>query len=629
MAFSDQTASADLAAADSMLGLCEERFEGQVARVRALGKHLCFVTMQNVRAMDRRSSVAAIGSLEVVVLSDLVQAPVFRRFKGPHADIEPGYWLALQCGPDDTKAAGPGQPSRNRHGILIMRCLQLLSALPDTSAKTTSCEGASGNTLINTHSHDAAVPVDTCSGGAEATFCGDNCSAESASIADTGRGGVAWAPRKRNKVGVTPVVPMPYPSGGRPPLCRDWLRGRNCTHPLAHGGNGKNQGKDGCPFRHEFANLNEERQARAAEAERQCRLAQDRAERDAQAAAHGDPHGAGGKLAKSLSDRTFVEWLIETFGGLAALRAGTGVIDVAGGRGAIAYELHCQRGVQCTMIDPRPLRLRSWQRRAIRRRARKLYGTESAAEVQTADMGCVYDRIAGQGQVESATKAKGARKSESESENGREDACESDGESKGGVKGTLACMPCEASRDPGDTDPETEWLEAANKVLWCKQGAAAVPTLPRNADEKTPSSQKFVRVRDGDDSGVCYNPQFQHLQEWFGTELLKSPQSGGILRNCSLLIGMHPDQATEAIIDAALQLGKPFAVVPCCVYPTLFPLRRLPNGKPVVSYEDFIQYLLAKDGSIQSQYLNFRGRNQVLFRTGAEHPKKMNGPMVS
>ena len=123
-------------------------------------------------------------------------------------------------------------------------------------------------------------------------------------------------------------------------------------------------------------------------------------------------------------------------------------------------------------------------------------------------------------------------------------------------------------------------------------------------------------MHDVDNSGACREPQFEHMQEWFGNELLESPQSGALLRNCSLLIGMHPDQATEPIIDAALQLGKPFAVVPCCVYPNLFPSRRLPNGEPVVSYDDFIQYLLAKDDSIQVQYLNFQGRNRVLFRTG-------------
>ena len=36
---------------------------------------------------------------------------------------------------------------------------------------------------------------------------------------------------------------------------------------------------------------------------------------------------------------------------------------------------------------------------------------------------------------------------------------------------------------------------------------------------------------------------------------------------------MHPDQATEPIVDLALRLGVPFAVVPCCVYPGLFPFR--------------------------------------------------------
>ena len=43
-------------------------------------------------------------------------------------------------------------------------------------------------------------------------------------------------------------------------------------------------------------------------------------------------------------------------------------------------------------------------------------------------------------------------------------------------------------------------------------------------------------------------------------------------------------QATDAIVDNALQAGKPFAVVPCCVFPRLFSSRRLRNGQPVRSY---------------------------------------------
>ena len=46
-----------------------------------------------------------------------------------------------------------------------------------------------------------------------------------------------------------------------------------------------------------------------------------------------------------------------------------------------------------------------------------------------------------------------------------------------------------------------------------------------------------------------------------------------------LIIGMHPDQATEPIIDMALKYKKPFAVVPCCVFAHENPHRRLKNTK--------------------------------------------------
>ena len=38
---------------------------------------------------------------------------------------------------------------------------------------------------------------------------------------------------------------------------------------------------------------------------------------------------------------------------------------------------------------------------------------------------------------------------------------------------------------------------------------------------------------------------------------------------CSLflsVVGLHPDEATEAIVDWALANGRSFAVVPCCVF---------------------------------------------------------------
>ena len=61
-----------------------------------------------------------------------------------------------------------------------------------------------------------------------------------------------------------------------------------------------------------------------------------------------------------------------------------------------------------------------------------------------------------------------------------------------------------------------------------------------------------------------------------------------VLRSAQLIVGYHADEATEAVVDLALALRKPFVIVPCCVFPKLFPGRRL-HGKPVSSYADFLE----------------------------------------
>jgi hypothetical protein len=85
------------------------------------------------------------------------------------------------------------------------------------------------------------------------------------------------------------------------------------------------------------------------------------------------------------------------------------------------------------------------------------------------------------------------------------------------------------------------------------------------------------------------------------------------LKAASCLVGMHPDEATELIVDCGLAWGIPFAVVPCCVFATLFSERRLHGGGSVSTYEDLIAYLMEKDTRIRREFLNFHGRNQVLY----------------
>lgn len=76
---------------------------------------------------------------------------------------------------------------------------------------------------------------------------------------------------------------------------------------------------------------------------------------------------------------------------------------------------------------------------------------------------------------------------------------------------------------------------------------------------------------------------------------------------------MHPDEATEAIVDTSLALRKPFAVVPCCVMTRKFPERRSRDGTFVATYSNFVQYLMEKDARIKTSSLPFAGRNQVLY----------------
>ena len=61
--------------------------------------------------------------------------------------------------------------------------------------------------------------------------------------------------------------------------------------------------------------------------------------------------------------------------------------------------------------------------------------------------------------------------------------------------------------------------------------------------------------------------------------------------------------------------GKPFAVVPCCVFPRLFKHRQLlPEGATVESIEDLLEYLMRMGGQgTKLERLAFEGRNQVVF----------------
>ena len=79
-----------------------------------------------------------------------------------------------------------------------------------------------------------------------------------------------------------------------------------------------------------------------------------------------------------------------------------------------------------------------------------------------------------------------------------------------------------------------------------------------------------------------------------------------------------PVQATDGIVEFAVKHDKPFAVVPCCVFPRLFKHRRLKEGVPVTVHAELVEYLRHAGGQdCRVEHLKFEGMNQVVFRVQA------------
>ena len=94
------------------------------------------------------------------------------------------------------------------------------------------------------------------------------------------------------------------------------------------------------------------------------------------------------------------------------------------------------------------------------------------------------------------------------------------------------------------------------------------------------------------------------------------------VKESSLLVGMHPDEATEDIVRVAVAYGLPFAVVPCCVFNKN--RMRMNSGRLVSSYLDLIDYLIeiagrCKEGryiEVKQCILPFEGKPICIYSLG-------------
>ena len=77
-----------------------------------------------------------------------------------------------------------------------------------------------------------------------------------------------------------------------------------------------------------------------------------------------------------------------------------------------------------------------------------------------------------------------------------------------------------------------------------------------------------------------------------------------------LLVGMHPDEATDVIIDAAAKRNVPFIICPCCVKPSILPQETIAYRIWIHRLRMFAQKL---GFSCEVIYLKMSGKNAVLI----------------
>lgn len=174
-------------------------------------------------------------------------------------------------------------------------------------------------------------------------------------------------------------------------------------------------------------------------------------------------------------------------------------------------------------------------------------------------------------------------------------------------------------------------------------GIHATVVDPREAVGKLPGRDRKIwyralkRVRERNEVIQCLpcnNPSivpYSTLRAWFGecpdgansshrhpdkAEISVCSAEHDLVSRCSAIVALHPDEATDSIVNVAVQRRIPFVIVPCCVFARLFPNRRLlGSNEPVSTYIDLIRYLKSKDESIEEGLLCFDGANIALWST--------------
>jgi hypothetical protein len=317
-------------------------------------------------------------------------------------------------------------------------------------------------------------------------------------------------------------------------------------------------------------------------------------------------------------------WLVNVFG-VEYLSSGSGVLDVAGGKGKVSFEMLNLNGIPCTVIDPRELCLLRYQKKY----ARGFYHrNEVLRDQHMLPIRKETFRPPGTGgqALRITTRLPGHIRTYFHMD-GIRDLC-----SACGVENRRALDRVEAQPQSANAEslhPESEphgalpvFLESgevfkasreeSRLTSWTSKGLQGV------SETSLPGVDNSAGKEEGDPdaaSSFMYDGNEVIIENKGENEISRYEEALRTVRDCSLVVGMHADQATEHLVEFALRNNKPFAILPCCIYSKQFPTRMSSSGELVTTYAQFIEFLLAKDplGRIRAVELDFEGKNVLLY----------------
>jgi hypothetical protein len=300
--------------------------------------------------------------------------------------------------------------------------------------------------------------------------------------------------------------------------------------------------------------------------------------------------GSRKKVSKRHRGLVFADWVIHTF--LIDHRTADSmplVLDVAGGGAAIvASPLLVTGSVKVVTVDP--LAACPFPRVDISRE--DLAGERRSVAPSFSD----EEMVSGSSPlgVQGAPQVVGTPKFDLVEEIERITKCY-------GTKALLEAQRAVHETTPGSS-PSSSSLAEASKGGEEPLEESGVATFSSGVE---PSVSQPALTPDG--NLLTLSSQYGFVLEAFNNDFPeRSHAHKDLLADCTVILGLHPDQATEAIVKLAIRLEKPFAVVPCCVFS---------NEPQVKTYDSLCTHLLSLHPSIESTWLPFMGRNRVIFAT--------------